>query len=123
MYNLQDGTEFDFAIQRTSGAGSLYARNLKTGEVFSGHYTAMLVNGGSSTGTYQNAWGFKAGSVTTSRPATNAVGKGILRGNKGTVISFSMDIKPSWDARIYPSGFGEGTDNKGEKYQLQFGGQ
>jgi hypothetical protein len=40
----------------------------------------------------------------------------------GTVISISMDIKPSYDPRINPSGFGDGTDNNGLKYQVQFGG-
>jgi len=123
MYSLHDGTEFVFAIERSSGKGIMTARNLKTGEVFAGTYTAMLVDGGVSTGAYQNAWGFNTGTVTTRKPGTRGVGKGILRGNKGTIISISMDIKPSWDYRVNPSGFGEGTDNKGIKYQVQFGGK
>lgn len=123
MFSLNDGTEFAFAIERSSGTGSMTARNLKTGEVFAGRYTAMMVDGGVSTGAYQNAWGFNAGTVTTRKPGTRAVGKGILRGDKGTVISISLDIKPSYDYRINPSGFGEGADNKGVKYQVQFGGQ
>ncbi|BEQ13921.1 hypothetical protein [Desulfoferula mesophila] len=123
MFKLDDGTEFAFAIQRSSGTGIMTARNLKTGETFTGKYTAMLVDGSVSTGAYQNAWGFNAGTVTTSKAATKAVGKGILRGDQGTVISISLNIKPSWDYRVNPSGFGEGTDNKGVKYQVQFGGQ
>jgi len=123
MFKLDDGTEFVFAIERSSGIGIMTARNLKTGETFTGKYTAMLVDGGVSTGAYQNAWGFNAGTVTTRKAATRGVGKGILRGDKGTVISISLDIKPSWDYRVNPSGFGEGTDNKGVKYQVQFGGQ
>ncbi|MBU2551878.1 MAG: hypothetical protein KKB20_25940 [Proteobacteria bacterium] len=122
MFSLKDGTEFTFAIERSSGTGIMTARNLATGEEFTGNYTAMLVNGGVSTGTYKNAWGTDTGTVTTNTAATRGVGKGILRGNKGTVISISMDIKPSYDPRINPSGFGEGTDNHDLKYQVQFGG-
>lgn len=122
MFNLQDGTEFKFAIERSSGNGIMTARNLTTGEEFTGNYSAMLVDGGVSTGTYTNSWGFNAGTVTTQTAPTKGVGKGVLRGNMGTVISISMDIKPSYDYNVNPSGFGEGTDNHGIKYQVQFGG-
>ena len=122
MFNLKDGTEFVLAIERSSGIGIMTARNLVTGEQFAGNYTAMLTDGGVSTSTYNNNWGFDAGTVTTNTPGTKAVGKGILRGDRGTVISISMDIKPSYKAHINPSGFGDGTDNTGTRYQLQFGG-
>lgn len=122
MFNLKDGTEFEFAIERSSGIGIMTARNMRTGEEFTGNYTAMVVDGGVSTETYTNSWGFSGGTVTRNTPATKAVGKGILKGNAGTVISISMDIKPSYNINIYPSGFGEGTDNHGVKYQVQFGG-
>ena len=56
MFNLKDGTEFIFAIERSNGVGIMTARNLTTGEEFNGNYTAMLVDGGVSTGTYTNAW-------------------------------------------------------------------
>lgn len=122
MFSLKDGTELTFAIERSSGVGIMTARNLTTGEEFTGNYTAMVVDGGVSTGTYKNAWGTNTGTVTTNTQATRGVGKGILRGNMGTVISISMDINPSYNPRINPSGFGEGTDNNGIKYQVQFGG-
>lgn len=121
IFNLTDGTIFDFSIERSSGIGIMTARNLSTGEEFTGDYSAMLVDGGVSTGTYRNAWGTETGSVTTQTPGTRGVGKGVLRGNRGTIISISMDIKPSYVAHINPSGFGEGTDNNGVKYQVQFG--
>ncbi len=122
MFNLKDGTEFVLAIERSAGTGIMTARNLLTGEQFAGNYTAMLTDGGVSTSTYNSTWGFDTGTVTTKTAGTKAVGKGILRGDKGTVISVTMDIKPSYKARINPSGFGDGTDNNDIHYQLQFGG-
>ncbi|MDP2137447.1 MAG: hypothetical protein Q8J74_06290 [Candidatus Didemnitutus sp.] len=53
--------------------------------------------------------------------ATNAVGRGILRGDKGTIISLTLEIKPSYNPAIDPSDFGEGADNNGLIYQIQFG--
>ena len=122
MFNLKDGTLFDLQIERSSGIGTITARNLATGEVFTGNYSAMVVDGGVSVGTYRNAWGTETGSVTTQSAATRGVGKGVLRGASGTIISFTLDIKPSYNPNINPSGFGEGTDNNGVTYQLQFGG-
>jgi hypothetical protein len=122
MYNLKDGTEFTFAIESSDGIGIMTARNLTTGEQFTGNYTAMITDGGVSTGSYRDKWGYDSGTVTTNTLSTKAIGKGILRGDKGTVISVSMDIKPSYDASINPSGFGDGTDNNDMHYQLQFGG-
>ncbi|HSW61738.1 MAG TPA: hypothetical protein VLH56_00225 [Dissulfurispiraceae bacterium] len=121
MFSLKDGTEFVFAIEYRFNNGIMTARNLTTGEDFYGNYTAIFADGEVSKGTYRNAWGGHAGSVTTTTTATRGTGKGILRGDKGTVISITMDIKPTYNRSIYPSGFGDGTDNNGTRYQLQFG--
>jgi len=121
MFSLKDGTEFAFAIEYKFNYGIMTARNLTTGEEFYGNYTAIFADGEVSKGTYRNAWGGDTGSVTTTTTATRGTGKGILRGDKGTIISVTMDIKPTYNRSIYPSGFGDGTDNNGTRYQLQFG--
>jgi hypothetical protein len=121
MFSLKDGTEFIVAIEYRFNNGIMTARNRSTGEEFYGNYTAIFADGEVSKSTYRNAWGGDAGSATTTTTATRGTGKGILRGDKGTVISVTMDIKPTYNRSIYPSGFGEGTDNNGTRYHLQFG--
>jgi len=122
MYCLKDGTEFQLAIERSSGVGMMTGLNTVTGERFTGTYSAMVTEGGAvEQSTIANNWGTTTGTVSKTTLATKAIGRGVLRGDKGTVISFSVDIKPSYHPSINPSGFGEGTDNNGLKYQIQFG--
>jgi hypothetical protein len=122
IYCLKDGTEFQFAIERSSGQGMMTALNTVTGERFTGTYSAMVTEGGGvEQSTIANNWGTTTGTVSKTTLATKAIGRGVLRGDKGTVISFAVDIKPSYHPAINPSGFGEGTDNNGLKYQIQFG--
>lgn len=122
LYSLQDGTALEFAVERSSGQGIMTAFNSVTGERFTGTYSAIITEGG---GTEQsvatNFWGQVGPTVTKDTAATRAAGRGVLRGDKGTVISITMEIKPSYDPRINPSGFGDGVDNHGVKYQVQFG--
>jgi hypothetical protein len=106
----------EFAIQTSYGSGTMTAFNPATGERFSGQYTGIYKGGGTSQGVYTDSWGFATGSVTTQQAPTGAVAKGVLIGDKGTVINVSMDIQPG----DRPTGFGEGTDNNGVKYQVQF---
>lgn len=122
IYCLKDGTELQFAIERTNGQGSMTATNLTTGERFTGTYSAMVTEGGAvEHSTLANNWGTTTGTVSKTTMATKAVGRGILRGDKGTIISLTLEIKPSYNPAINPSGFGEGTDNHGLVYQIQFG--
>lgn len=121
MFSLKDGTEFSLALEYRFNNGIMTARNLKTGENFNGNYTAIFADEAVSTSTYRNVWGGNAGSATTTTKATRGTGKGILRGDKGTVISVTMEIKPTYNRNILPSGFGDGADNNGTRYQLQFG--
>ena len=92
MYSLKDGTELTFEIQRSYGTGDMSAQNPKTGEKFTGQYTATRV-----AGNYADA-------------------HGILRGNKGTVVNVTLEIQ----AGLMPKGHGEGVDNNGNRYQFQF---
>jgi hypothetical protein len=121
MFSLKDGTEFVFAVEYKFKNGIMTARNLTTGEEFHGNYTAIFPPRELSKSTYQNVWGGNAGSVTTTTNNTRGTGKGILIGDKGTVISVTMDIIPTYNRSIFPSGFGEGRDNNGTQYQLQIG--
>ena len=122
IFSLKDGTALEFAIERSSGQGTMTAFNPVTGERFNGVYTAMITQGGViEQSVASNFWGQVGPTVTTQTLATRAAGRGVLRGDKGTVISITMEIKPSYDARVNPSGFGDGVDNHGVKYQVQFG--
>lgn len=122
MYCMKDGTEFRLSIERSSGQGGMTAVNLTTGERFTGTYSAIVTEGGAvEQSTIANNWGTTTGTVSKTTLATKAVGRGFLRGDKGTVITLTMDIRPSYHPAINPSGFGEGTDNNGLKYQIQFG--
>ena len=132
LYSLEDGVILDFQIERSYGTGGMYAQNLKTGEYFSGQYTGTYKGGGTattsgsgqysgtttnvSTGTmYQNT-GNISSSATTFIPPTDATARGVLIGDKGTVIELYMEIRPG----IVPKGHGEGIDNKSRRYQVQF---
>lgn len=122
LYSLQDGTALEFAIERSRGQGIMTAFNPVTGERFTGTYSAIITEGG---GTEQsvanNFWGQVGPTVTKTTAATRAAGRGVLRGDKGTIISITVEIKPSYNPHINPSGFGDGLDNRGVKYQVQFG--
>lgn len=122
IYSLQDGTVLEFAIERSSGQGIMTAFNPVAGERFTGTYTAIITEGGGSEQSVaSNFWGQVGPTVTKTSAATRAAGRGVLRGDKGTVISITVEIKPSYNRQINPSGFGEGLDNHGVKYQVQFG--
>jgi len=84
-------------------------------ENFTGQYTGIYTDGGTTQTTVTNNWGFKTGTATTQTSADHAKIKGILKGDKGTIITIEMDIQTG----VNPKGFGEGTDNNGIKYQIQ----
>ena len=115
MYSLDDGNELTFEIEKSRGTGSMTAYNTATGERFGGQYTGRYTGGGSSFGTVSGQGGNIA-TVQSFTPPTGATARGILRGNQGTVIDVYLDITPGFR----PTGFGEGLDNKGRRYQIQF---
>lgn len=132
LYSLHDGTAMEFQIERSYGTGGMSAQNLKTGESFSGQYTGTYKGGGTATtigrGSYTGSTSNYAtgsmyqhsGSVNTTSttfiPPRDATARGVLVGDKGTVIELYMEIRPG----IVPKGHGEGIDNKGIRYQVQF---
>lgn len=134
MYSLRDGTAMPFQIEQSYGSGDLSASNPATGETFTGHYTGIYTNGGAAlaedTGSYSDTTqnvangsmyqtnGTYGGVGAAFVPPTNATARGILIGNQGTVITIYLDIQTG----LFPSGNGVGIDNKGNRYQIQFGG-
>lgn len=122
IYSLSDGTALEFYVERSSGQGIMTAFNPVTGERFNGTYSAIITEGGATEQSVAtNFWGQVGPTVTKTTAATRAAGRGVLRGDKGTVIAITVEIKPSYVLHINPSGFGEGVDNHGVKYQVQFG--
>ncbi len=129
FYELSDGTALEFQIERSYGMGGTYAQNPKTGEKFSGQYTAIAVGGGVAasfgnsslsgtstnlaTGTMYRNTGAVANTTTTFVPPANATSRGI--GVRRTVIELYMMIRRG----PVPKGHGEGVDNKGARYQVQ----
>ena len=114
MYSLKDGTEFVFAVQISYGSGSMTASNPTTGESFTGQYTGVSTGGGVSETTSSAL--FSTNKVTTTTVPTGAICKGILKGDKGTIITMTINVQTGKP----PKGFGDGEDNYGVKYQFQF---
>ena len=115
MYSLDDGSELNFKIEKSRGTGSMTAYNTVTGERFNGQYTGKYTGGERSFGTVSGQ-GDNISTIQSFTPPSGATARGILRGDQGTVIEVYLDITPGFR----PTGFGEGLDNKGRRYQLQF---
>lgn len=130
LYSLQDANVMDFEIQTSYGTGDMTAYNHKTGERFTGQYTGTYKGGGTATslgggrysgssyssGTISQHSGRVSSTATTFIPPSDATARGVLMGDKGTVIELYMEIRPG----IVPKGHGEGIDNHGNRYQVQF---
>jgi len=125
LYQLSNATVLDFEIETSTGTGAMRATNPKTGEKFTGQYTGVtqasapiIVIQQPPTGSTHFERGIQQGAAQAAamgRP-TYATARGILIGDKGTTIQLLMEIEPG----LRPKGSGEGTDNKGERYQVQF---
>ncbi len=126
LYSLNDAAILDFQIQTSYGTGKLTAANPKTGERFEGQYTGTYENGGttvSRVNTFDPAKAVNRNNtpgqgynIVSNTAPTKATARGVLIGDKGTTIELFMNIVPG----LRPTGHGQGTDNKGAKYQLQF---
>jgi hypothetical protein len=117
LISLEDGHLIAIQIELSTGAGKIIATDQKTGEIFSGNYTAVSEDKYIQY-TRETFWGTErtqqAIEASSSVPAT-----AILVGDKGTVINISMRIRPG-GRNTLPIGYGEGLDNKGNKYNFQF---
>jgi hypothetical protein len=102
-----------FAIQKTTGSGDVTAFNPTTQESFCGNYVAV-VSGSNVTSAYATNDGAGFGSSTARSNLAGA--SAYLRGDKGTMLTCSMEIQPGW----YPHGIGSCSDNHSIAYRLQF---
>lgn len=117
MIALNDGKLFPLQIQLTamsSPMGKMIATDPATGEIMEGYYTALP-----STTYIQTAKPGLLGSQATgtaTQMSDTLPASATLVGNKGTVVQLHMQIK----AGNPPIGFGDGEDNHGVKYSVQF---
>lgn len=129
MILLKDGTKLMCEVQFTSsiqGRGTMTTFNPVSNESFQGQYRVILTGGGSSTGVVRDSWGWTTGTVKTTSGPSAAAARGILKGDKGTVIDVSIDLTPvksnaQDDVFFFFSGQGTGTDNHSNRYQIYFG--
>jgi len=114
IVSLADGKILPAQAEISSGSGKLTATDPVTGEVFDGRYTAIQ----ETTTSQVTRPGFLFDDETGQEVKTSDVAQAsaILVGNKGTVINIKMTVK----AGSPPIAYGEGTDNKGNKYNVQF---
>lgn len=114
MTAMTDGRVLPLQIEVTTGSGKITATDPKYAETLSGAYTAML-----ETKVMQHTQSTLFGDQVTGQTVETsglATGSAVLVGDKGHVINLTMTIQPGNP----PHGFGEGVDNKGGKYNLQF---
>jgi hypothetical protein len=112
IVSLADGTTLAMQYEFSSRTGKMIATNPVTSETFQGTWTAVQET---HVRTHQDnsLFGSDDTSVDTSDVAD---GSAVLVGNKGTVLNLKLHVK----AGNPPSGFGDGEDNKGVKYNVQF---
>ena len=115
------GDVLDFEIETAYRSGAVAAANPRTGERFTGRYTAIVDTtysrstgqvsvygtGGSVTGT---------GFGTTAQRSSIGNASAFLRGDRGTTLNCTMQI----EAGIRPTGIGSCQDQRGLGYRLQF---
>ena len=110
--SLADGTTLAMQYELTSGSGKMIATNPVTGEILQGMYTAVLET---KVHTHQSNSLFGSDDTST-ETGDVAEGTAVLVGNKGTVLNLKLHVKVGNP----PTGFGDGEDNKGVKYNVQF---
>lgn len=112
--SLSDGKVLPMQIQLSYGAGKMSAVDTASGETFDGSYTAVV-----QTNVVQHSQPGLFGDTDTGQSVQTsdvAQASAVLVGTKGTVLNFKMTIK----AGSPPIGFGDGEDNHGKKYNVQF---
>jgi hypothetical protein len=112
IISLADGTTLAMQYELTSGSGKMIATNPVTGEILQGMYTAVLET---KVHTHQSNSLFGSDDTST-ETGDVAEGTAVLVGNKGTVMNLKLHVKVGNP----PTGFGDGEDNKGVKYNVQF---
>jgi hypothetical protein len=111
------GKILQFEIEKAHRTGAVKALDPATGEKFVGAYSSVKeVVSGSSSAFVSGKAGFASGFGSASAASNIANATAFLKGDRGTMLNCSMLIQ----AGFSPSGIGDCTDNRGEKYKLQF---
>lgn len=128
LISLQDGAKWPCQVEFTSTLhrqGDMTAHNPASNESFTGEYRFYVSSGESSTSVVSNSWGLTTGIIETTSAPNRTTAKGLLRGDKGTVIDVSLDLAPvcnrSGDSCSFFDGQGTAADNHGSRYQIYFG--
>jgi hypothetical protein len=121
LASVADGTVLPMRIEKVwvfgqSGNGGISATHPKTGETFSGRYSAIRESSTSGSAAIVNLRGQQVGTARYTARGRNASAIATLTGDQGTIIQVQMQIVSGWS----PHGVGTGTDNKGNYYQLDF---
>jgi hypothetical protein len=114
IVSLSDGKILPMQIELSYGSGHMKAVNPDTGETFDGIYTAInetKLSAVSRPGLFGDQ---DVASQTTVSDVSQS--SAVLVGSKGTVIDVKMTIKSG----APPIGYGDGVDNAGKKYRVQF---
>lgn len=124
-----DGAVLPFEIEQSTGAGRVAATDPRTGEQFTGTYTAIReqqtsMNFGTifSQQNRSTDAGLAQTSGASTRVGTAISGSNIanatafLKGDRGTMLTCEMQIQ----AGFAPHGIGACQDNNGKQYRLQF---
>lgn len=114
MVSLSDGKVYPMQIQLSYGSGKVVATDPVSGEILDGSYTAIQTT--RTVQTSRPTWLGDQQTATAVEQSNTAEGTAILVGNQGTVVSLKLHIR----AGNPPIGYGEGEDNKGKKYSVQF---
>ena len=114
LIRLSDGLVIPMQAEFSTGRGKMTATNPKTGEIFTGDYTAIS-EAKTTHYTKSDFWGTSDEGEATEE-SEMVPGSATLIGDKGTVLNIKMKIKPGNP----PIGYGDGEDNKGKKYSIQF---
>ncbi len=137
IVSLVDGNEMSLEFENTGcphQGNTMTALNKKTGETFKGNYIINRL-ADDSTSVVRDTFGFKTGTIETSSEV-NYVVKGILSGNKGTIMPITIftgpqvicielknpEVNEVVKLDIYQNAYGEASDNHGTKYQVFLSG-
>lgn len=118
LISLEDGTHYEFRIQKKmawggSATGGVVAINPTTKERLAGQYTGMMQSSRANAFAMNSSGQWASGWATATSRNANAFAS--LTGGDVS-IQLRMEIMSGFS----PHGMGEGLDNHGHHYQVQF---
>jgi hypothetical protein len=118
---VKEATRIDFELSYDAGmtGGNIRAINPTTRERFTGMYTSARGASSPAEGTAEAA-GIAAGKGRA-HGREPAKAKGLLRGNRGTIVEMTLDLEIGGEREPYRNvrGSGEAKDNRGGRYRAK----